>query len=94
MNVRTYTRHGDDIWPILTVWLPTGLLTYFVIYSASESLLLALGYGHEIPVELVGGGMSTTVPMTAASYYAGPIGISAMLLVIAAWWYRDSRRST
>lgn len=89
--MRTLTKHEDDVLPVIGVWIPTGVATYFVVFKLAEWLLLSLGYSNKMPVELVGGGESTTVQMVAASYYAGPIGIAAMLLVIGAWYYRDRR---
>lgn len=87
--VRTLTKHGDDILPVVTVWLPTAVLTYLVTYKAAEFWLRASGYTDKIPVDICGGGSCTTVRMVAAEYHAGPIGITAMLLVLGAWWVRD-----
>lgn len=94
MNLRTTARHEDDVWPVVLVWLPSGFLAYFLIAYSVEWVLLQHGYEYEIPVQIVGGGVSTTVQMTAAGYHGGQIGIFVMLAVWFFWWGRNAWKTT
>ncbi len=91
--VRVTTNHANDIRPVLTVWFPTGFLTYLLVYKILEYALIKFGYSQNIPVEICGGGDCSTVMMTAAEYHAGPPAIFAMLLVVAGWYYYDHKHS-
>lgn len=87
--MRTVAKHGDDIWPLLTVWLPTALATYLLVFKIAKWLLIQRGYDHRIPVEICGGGSCDTIQMMVAGYYAGLVALAAMLLVFGAWTARS-----
>lgn len=87
--MRTVARDGNDIRPLLTVWLPTALATYLIVFKLTEWVLNIQGYDHRVPVEICGGGSCDTVQMTASGYHAGFVGIAAMLLVFGVWVLRS-----
>lgn len=87
--MRTVSEHEDDIWPVVTVWLPTAIATYALVYKVAEWLLIEWRYDYRMPVEVCGGGTCDTIQMMAAGYYAGLIGLTAMFLVFGAWWLRS-----
>lgn len=87
--MRTVAKDENDLRPALTVWIPTALAAYLIVFKLAEWILNLNGYDHRMPVEICGGGSCDTVQMVASGYYAGFFGIAAMVLVLGAWVARS-----
>lgn len=92
MQLRTTTRHEDDVWPVL-LWFATSLVAAVLSFQLAEQVFLWLGYTSVEPILIKGGGETSTVYWTQAEYYAGLVEVGVLVCVNLAWWVRNELKS-
>lgn len=88
--VRTLTHHENDWLPVL-VWFILSHLAGYIGGYAAQLYFKSKGLTHTVPVEIVGGGTSTTRHWLAAEYQAMQVQTVVFLAAFAGFWIRDRR---